>query len=268
MKLIAIASLVGAVAVAGCRDTSSPVSPDPGPEPTAATSPSGSSGIVASGRSMEVPENFPFKRILCFGDSVTLGVTQESLFGEAGTRGALTLVEGYPAKLARRLEERYGTGIQIFVEGVGGENSREALDRIDTMIRRHDPDLVLILSGIVDVNVALPLVPRFPVVRESLAEMMRIVQIRGKFPIIGTYPLVNPDGFRVGAIEHIQRLNLVIRQEANPKGVPVADHEADAKRDFRGQGSDGLHPNNLGYEQMADTWMAVIELALEMKGVT
>lgn len=214
-----------------------------------------------------LPDNFPFKKILCFGDSVTLGVTQGALGGD-GVRPALTTVEGYVPKLWRRLEERYGVGFELVTEGVGGENSREALDRIDTMIRRHDPDLVLMLTGIVDVNVALPLVPRFPVVRESVAEMMRIVQLRGKFGIIGTYPLVNPDGFRVGAIEHISRLNDVIRQEAKAKNVPIADHEKASKKDFRGQGSDGLHPNNLGYEQMAETWFETIVLALDEMGVT
>ncbi|MDX1390598.1 MAG: hypothetical protein R3344_15520, partial [Acidobacteriota bacterium] len=118
---------------------------------------------------------------------------------DEATRGQLTSVEGYVPKLWRLLEEEYGTGFQLVTEGVGGENTREALDRIDTFIRRHDPDMVLILSGIVDVNVENA---RFPVVRSNLAEMMRIVQLRGKVPIIGTYPKVNPGGFRVFAIEN------------------------------------------------------------------
>ena len=227
-----------------------------------------SQGLLNNRRSIEVAENFPFKKVLAFGDSLTIGVTQRSGSGLSGSHSVLTTVEGYVPKLWRLMEEKYGTGIRFVIEGVGAENSREALDRIDTFIHRHDPDLVLILSGIVDVNVALPLVPRFPIVRSSVAEMMRIVLLRGKVPVIGTYPSPNPDGFRVGAVEHIERLNHVIRQEAKAKDVLIADHEADSYSDYRGQGADGLHPNNIGYERMAQSWFNKIEEALERKGFT
>ena len=220
--------------------------------------------MVSAGRRMQVPDDFPFKKILCFGDSVTIGVTQQS-GSDGGLRTELAMVEGYVPKLSRGLAERYGTGIELVIEGVGGETTREALGRIDTFIGRHDPDVVLILTGIVDVNGP---VPRFPVVRTNIAEMMRIVQRRGKFPIIGTYPPVNPGGFRVFAVENIARLNDVIRQEAKEKNVMIADHETAAAGDYRGQGSDGVHPNNIGYETMAETWFEAIVEALEALGVT
>ena len=70
------------------------------------------------------------------------------------------------------------------------------------------------------------------------------------------------------AIENIARLNDVIRQEAKGKNVVIADHEKAAAKDFRGQGSDGVHPNNIGYETMAQTWFETIEEALEALGVT
>jgi len=245
----------------GCGGDRSPVAPETvAVDPTAGST----SAVASTGRRTQIPDNFPFQKILCFGDSVTLGVTLQS-DSDDGLRTELATVEGYVPKLKRRLEERYGTGFELVVEAVGGENSREALDRIDTFVRRHDPDVVLILSGIVDVNVE---IVRFPVVRSNLAEMMRIVQLRGKFPIIGTYPKINPDGFRVTSIEHAARLNDVIRQEAKRKNVPIADHEAASTDDFRGQGSDGIHPNNIGYETMAQTWFETIEVALEGLGVT
>ncbi len=252
--------LLGIFISVGCGGDRSPVASE-----TVALTNSGSTSAVASeNRRMQIPDNFPFQKILCFGDSVTIGITQQSS-GDGGLRTELTVVEGYVPKLGRRLEERYGTGFELVIEGVGGETTREAVDRIDTMIRRHDPDVVLILTGIVDVNRE---AARFPVVRTNIAEMMRIVQLRGKFPIIGTYPPVNPDGFRVFAIEHITRLNDVIRQEAKGKGVMIADHETAAAPDFSGQGSDGVHPNNIGYETMAQTWFETIEEALAALGVT
>ena len=252
--------LLGIFISVGCGGDRSPVAP----ETVALTNSGSTSAGLSENRRAQIPDNFPFQKILCFGDSVTVGITQHS-GGDGGLRTELTMAEGYVPKLWRRLEERYGTGFELVIEGVGGENTREAFDRIDTMIRRHDPDVVLILTGIVDVNVE---VVRFPVVRTNIAEMMRIVQLRGKFPIIGTYPPVNPDGFRVFAIENIARLNVVIRQEAKGKNVVIADHEKAAAKDFRGQGSDGVHPNNIGYETMAQTWFETIEEALEALGVT
>lgn len=260
MRTLTTGLLLGSIISVGCGGDRSPIAPDTETNPLSGSS----AAVAATGRRVQVPENFPFKKILCFGDSVTLGVTQKA-GDDDGRRTELATVEGYVPKLARRLEERYGTGIELVVEAVGGENTREALDRIDTFIHRHDPDVVLILTGIVDVNVE---VVRFPVVRTNIAEMMRIVQLRGKYPIIGTYPPVNPDGFRVFAIEHAARLNDVIRQEAKGKNVKIADHEAAAAGDYRGQGSDGVHPNNIGYETMAQTWFEAIEEALEELGVT
>lgn len=260
MRTITTGLLLGIFTSVGCGGERSPVAPE-----SEMLLGSGSTSAVASAnRRTQIPDNFPFQKILCFGDSVTAGVTQRSGI-DGGLRTELTMVEGYVPKLWRRLEERYGSGFDLVTEAVRGENTGEALDRIDTMIRRHDPDVVLILTGIVDVNNEFA---RFPVVRANLAEMMRIVQLRGKFPIIATYPPVNPDGFRVFAIENIARLNDVIRQEAKGRNVMIADHETAAADDFRGQGSDGVHPNNIGYETMAQTWFETMEEALEALGVT
>jgi lysophospholipase L1-like esterase len=118
----------------------------------------------------------------------------------------------------------------------------------------HDPDVVLLLEGVVDINNS---APRFPVVRENLAEMMRLVQRDGRLVIIGTYPLLDPEGFRTSGAEFVPRLNDVIRQEANKQDVVVADHER--ATDSSSQGPDGLHPNNIGYEALADTWLVAIE---------
>jgi lysophospholipase L1-like esterase len=216
---------------------------------------------LASSRGMEVPENFPFKKIVCFGDSITLGVTQSTPDGY----GALATVEGYVPKLWRLLEEEYGTGIELVNAGIGGENTREAVDRIDFEIRTHEPDLILLLHGVVDVNNEFP---RFPVVRSNLREMMRLSRLRGSEVVAGTYLRLNPDGFRIAGSIHIPRLNDVIRQEAKDMGVRIADHEERFLGDFSGVGPDGLHPNNRGYEIMAETWFEVIKELIDGGGET
>ena len=239
----------------GCQSSSSPT----GPKQASTEQPSG--GLARATASQQLPENFPIKRILCFGDSVTLGVTLRRPYGQGMT--VLTGVEGYPPKLGRLLEESYGTGFELITRGVGGELTKEGLGRIDTEIRRTKPDLVLILEGIVDVNNEFA---RFPLVRGNLAEMMRLVKHRGLFVIIGTMPLLNGDGFRTGGAGNVPRLNNIIRQEAKAKNVPVADHEKAFGTDYRGQGPDGLHPNNIGYEIMAQTWFEQIQIILSGLG--
>ena len=196
----------------------------------------------------------PFRRILCFGDSLTYGVTLEALSLPQGAQADLVLVEGYVPKLWRLLESKYGSGFELVNAGIPGERTIEGVERIRNEMRIHDPDLVLLLEGIVDVNNS---APRFPVVRENLIEMMTLVQREGRLVIIGTYPLLNPDGFRTSGTPFIPRLNDVIRQEANRLSVQIADHEK--ANDLSGQGPDGLHPNNIGYEALASTWLAAME---------
>jgi lysophospholipase L1-like esterase len=207
---------------------------------------SDSSGIGQS------TQDFPFRRILCFGDSLTYGTTSRTL----GGLPTLTAVEGYVPKLARLLSAEYGEGFDLINQGIGGETSTEGLDRLGGQVRLFHPDLVLLLHGIVDVNNELP---RFPVVRANLSDMMRIC-IRHDVPvIIGTYPPLNPEGFRIRGIDNVPRLNDVIRQEAKKQDVPVADHEKSWSGDLTMQGPDGLHPNDSGYERMAETWFQAIQ---------
>lgn len=206
-----------------------------------------------------------FRRILCFGDSLTVGITQRAA-NLPTARTALATVEGYVPKLSRLLAAEFGEGIALINSGIGGETTTEGLERLDGDIRRFEPDLILLLEGVVDINKENP---RFPVVRANLSEMMRIAQIRGVAVIIGTYPLLNPEGFRTQGYESVPRLNDVIRQEAKARGVPVADHELAQGEDFRGQGPDGLHPNDIGYEIMAQTWFEqIVALAAALNGET
>jgi lysophospholipase L1-like esterase len=61
------------------------------------------------------------------------------------------------------------------------------------------------------------------------------------------------------APENVDRLNAIIRQEANAEQVPIAGHENAFGNDPAALlGSDGLHPNDNGYELIAETWFEVV----------
>jgi lysophospholipase L1-like esterase len=248
-------ALLAALALAGCE---SATSPDASPAAVArATADAGPPAPQA------LSSELPYRSILCFGDSITYGVTLEALSLPPGAQADLTLVEGYIPKLWRLLESRHGAGFELINAGVPGEVTDEGVERLRTEMRVFHPDLVLLLEGVVDINNSSP---RFPVVRDNLVEMMGIVRREGKQVIIGTYPLLNPDGFRTTGAAHVPRLNDIIRQEAARMGVAVADHENAV--DLSGQGPDGLHPNNIGYEAMAATWLEAMEALAEGLGVT
>jgi lysophospholipase L1-like esterase len=231
---------------AGCGDSAGPVTP------SELASAGGRVALLSSGPQTAVAD-VPFRKILCFGDSITFGVTLEAPLS-SGAQGDLAIVEGYVPKLWRQLESKYGSGFELINAGIGGERTTEGVERIRYELLVHDPDLVLLLEGVVDVNNP---TPRFPVVRENLARMMELVLRDGKQVIIGTYPLLNPEGFRTTGYENVPRLNDVVRQEANRLGVVIADHEK--ATDVTVQGPDGLHPNNIGYEAIASTWLTAIE---------
>jgi lysophospholipase L1-like esterase len=247
-------AFLAALALAGCESATSPgASPEVVPPATTDIGPRSPQAVAAQ---------LPFRTILCFGDSITYGVTLEALSLPPGAQADLVLVEGYVPKLWRLLESAHGAGFELINAGIPGERTVDGVERLRTEMRVFEPDLVLLLEGVVDVNGSSP---RFPVVRENLVEMMGIVKREGKQVIIGTYPLLNPDGFRTTGAQNVPRLNDVIRQEANRLGVLVADHET-AAVDLSGQGPDGLHPNNIGYEWMASTWLAAIEALAEDLG--
>lgn len=245
MKRIGIGLL--ATLAAGCGSSTSPIETPPFVQERAPAE-----NLAGSGSAIQA--DIPFRKILCFGDSITYGVTLQALSLPPGAQADLALVEGYVPKLWRLLESKYGSGFELVNAGIPGERTIEGVERIRYELRTHEPDVVLLLEGIVDINNS---APRFPVVRENLVEMMTLVQREGRHVIIGTYPLLNPDGFRTSGVQFVPRLNDVIRQEANRLSVPIADHEE--ANGLNGQGPDGLHPNNIGYETIANTWLAAIE---------
>ena len=191
MNRIGVA-LLATLGVVGCGSSTSPTDSSPDSPGTSAQELSGSSQALVA--------DVPFRKILCFGDSMTYGVTLEALSLPPGAQADLTLVEGYVPKLWRLLESKYGSGFELVNAGVPGETTVEGVERLRTELQVFDPDLVLLLEGIVDINNSSP---RFPVVRENLVDMMGLVKREGALVIIGTYPLLNPDGFRTTGAQYV-----------------------------------------------------------------
>ena len=250
---IALVAATLALGLAACNGSApSPVGPDLVSSAPTASGQTGA-GPTASPQSQK---DIPFRRILCFGDSLTFGITSRGAF----ERFTLEPVEGYVPKLRRLLRREFDSTAQIINSGRGGETTDRGLQRLKIEIRSQSFDLVLLLEGVVDVNNPNP---KFGQARTNLKEMMRVVKGEGIPVIIGTVPPLNEDGFRIRGIENIPKLNDIIREEANTERVPIADHEQAFGRNDALQGPDGLHPNDAGYEVMAETWLEQIEKLIE-----
>ena len=248
---IPLMALLLAIGLAACGSEISPLAPEP-------TAPSADL-TTDSPLDAQPLRALPFRRILCFGDSTTKGVTSRGFFEQF----TLSPVEGYIPKLGRLLRQEFGDRGQLFNSGIGGETTTQGLERLRIEIRSARYDLVLILEGVVDVNNPQP---GFEQARFNLKEMMRVVKGEGIPVIIGTAPPLNDDGFRTRGAENIPKLNEIIREEAALEKVPLADHAQAFGRDLTLQGPDGLHPNDAGYELIAETWLEIIvELAAKME---
>lgn len=235
------------VGLTACDSTPSPLAPSASDE----TTPTRDQLSPATPRTAQ--QEVPFKRILCFGDSYTFGTTSRAIPGLA----TLSPIEGYVPKLARLLEAEFGKGTKLINSGLGGEDTTEGLARLPGELKIYEPDLVLLFLGVVDMGAE---DPRFTDMRNNLADMMHLILRSDIEVIIGTYPALDPEGFRGKmAAPHVPRLNTIIRQEANKQGVRVAGHELAFRKKPGLLGTDGLHPNDNGYELMAETWFEVIQ---------
>ncbi len=250
LVLLAATLALGHAACSGSAP--SPIGPElvsPTPTPSVQTD----AGLPVA---PQVRKDIPFERILCFGDSLTFGTTSRGVLEHF----TLEPVEGYVPKLRRLLRREFDSTAQVINSGRGGETTERGLARLKNEIRSQRFDLVLLLEGVVDVNNPNP---KFGEARANLKEMMRVVKGEGIPVIIGTVPPLSGDGFRIRGIENIPKLNDIIREEANAERVPVADHDQAFGNNEGFQGPDGLHPNDAGYEVMAQTWLEEIEKLIE-----
>lgn len=82
------------------------------------------------------------KCVVCFGDSVTQGVPH------------CAAADTFPAVLERRINWRYADQLEVTIHnaGVGGENTAEALLRLDEAVLARQPQLVTVEYGLNDIR--------------------------------------------------------------------------------------------------------------------
>jgi lysophospholipase L1-like esterase len=201
-----------------------------------------------------VPVTLPIGRnrpnvYMAFGDSITVG--------EGSSDG-----EGYRGRLAERLASHFGRAT-VDDEGVSATRSNRGAARVADSLARRTPAYILIHYGTNDWNDAAcrDTVPCFTI--DSLATMVQEAKAVGTLPVLATIIPVNV-GYDARVPESrqvwVSRQDESIRALAAQEGALLADLEKAFLRapDLGEIFFDHIHPNDDGYEIMAETFFQAL----------
>lgn len=164
--------------------------------------------------------------ILAFGDSLTYG------FGASSE-------SSYPAIMQSK------TGIRVINAGVNGELSREGLKRLPKFLKQK-PDLVILCHGGNDILQNLSKEQ----LKINLLEMIRQIKKSGSEVLLVGVPDFSVIGFDTLSIYD---------DVAKESGVMYEDEVLRYIELHRALKSDYIHPNDKGYEMMADTFIKILK---------
>ena len=211
-------------------------------------------------------------RFLAFGDSITGGevtvpvpVASSGGFGERSFTQVQVPSAAYPTVLANQLRARYRAQEEVIAVanyGVGGEKAVNARDRFIAALGVVRPDAVLLMEGSNDIakgedGAASGAAQE---IRNMAAEARR----RGMRVFIATIAPGRP-GSKTIAPFLITDYNNRMRTVAAIEGAILVDVNAALSTDVnRYIGIDGLHPTELGYARIAETFFAAIRAEFEV----
>jgi acyl-CoA thioesterase-1 len=165
------------------------------------------------------------EKIICFGDSLT--------HGTGASRG-----KDYPSQLSKMI---FGPVINA---GVPGDTTARALQRLERDVLSYSPDLVLITLGGNDLKNGIAKDVAF----ENLKIIVESIQERGAQVIIGGLHLPFRDrGFGRG-----------YKNLADETGATLIPNILEGIMGNRKLMSDPIHPNDAGYQIMAERFYKVL----------
>jgi len=227
----------------------------------------------------------PFDLVfLSFGDSITQGYMDSNLCRYPAC--------GYPIRLYERLVSGSNKRFGFYNVGIGGERTTGGLNRfLDTITNPQIYDLcpcsscsggnfypefchsiqsevVIIMEGMNDLgDWAAKGAPSFDIIEDNLRTMVFTAQQYGKQVIIATInPVVPLNDHRSQQAQGVDAFNLRIWQIVHDFQIPVADiysaflNYPDWENNLISTelSEDGIHPNDLGFEVMADVFYQTI----------
>ena len=199
---------------------------------------------------LAIAGNVP-NRYMAFGDSITVG--------DGSSDG-----RGYLPELEDLLRQHFGAG-QLVNEGVDGTRTDGGAARIGASLARQQPAYTLIHYGTNDWNKCKSPEVCNPQSAEYLRSMVQQVKAAGGLPVLATVIPVNV-GFNENTPpqrnEYVESLDRLVRDVAAQEGALMVDLEAAfykaAGNDLSQLFYDHVHPNDEGYQIMADEFFRAI----------
>jgi acyl-CoA thioesterase-1 len=191
---------------------------------------------------------------MAFGDSITEG---------DGSRGG----QGYRITLSNLLRSHWGGRPQVPEEGVTATKSDGGLARLPDTLARVRPAYTLIHYGTNDWNSANCSRASRCYTAASVRGMVQVAKAANSVPVVATLIPANPDASPsrrpVDRNGWIRETNLALRAVAAEEGAILADlhamFEAEGPEESWGRFfSDHVHPNQAGYDLMAEGWYRAI----------
>jgi acyl-CoA thioesterase I len=169
----------------------------------------------------------PDATVVAFGDSVTYGT---------GARAG----EDWPSRLAAL------SGWTVINAGVPGETAEQARDRIDAVLTKYQPALVIIEIGGNDF-----LRRRLPeAVKADVRRIVQSVREHGAQAVLVAVPQVSLFGIVSGSMSDAP----LYRELAREDGIPVVEKVFAEILSRPELCADQIHPNAEGYRKMAATF--------------
>lgn len=200
-------------------------------------------GCSNDGANTDFGDNDP-SVVVAIGDSITFGKHD---MGIESCDHAYRTTVGFCPRL------QAATGKTVINEGECGETSYGGLEKIDDVLQRWRPGVVLIDYSPNDI----PYGSAGAI--SNLRGMIAAARANKTVPILGT--LVPAVGPHAGWEPFIVDLNARILALCDEEGLDCADHYKAFANDpafvdwpYALLDADGLHPNSAGYALMAETW--------------
>ena len=167
--------------------------------------------------------------IVCFGDSLTYGT------------GASSGMD-YPSRLSEKL------GRTVINAGVSGDTTASALNRLERDVLSESPGLVLITLGGNDLKNGVPV----DVALGNLIEIVETLQANNARVVVGGLKIPLRDRGYGEAYDEL----------AERTGAILIPNILEGIMGNRAMMSDPIHPNNAGYELMADKFYQALQEVL------
>jgi lysophospholipase L1-like esterase len=221
---------------------------------------------------------------VAFGDSITWGEDGQPNVScgttTTSTPEALSQIrpliqypdaQQYPTVLRNQLGSRYvaqDATIAVANRGQPGERagSPETLVRFNSVLTSSAYQAVLLMEGTNDIFSGDS--TQIPIAIAGLRAMIRSAKQRNVRPFLATIPPMVLGGSRACGYQVVPQMNFAISTLASQESVTLVDVYGGFGTSYAQYfGSDGLHPNDLGYAKIADIFFNALRQALELPQV-